>query len=419
MSRYRIWIGFAVAAGWAGPLASTGQGKRRHCRRPRERVGPMLALLAVLAGTLTACSPGGAGAGPGLPVPGVPDYVTGVGGPLHPVSDLNLLQMVPPGGRAVTPAPLHGVSPAAPPAVPVASFRHLGGTLNVAFLCESTVPGKSTTVGNTWYNSFGPLHCDPGPDQQTLANSKCRLPGGTVGHCPGRTWFTFSVPNTAKALMPHFTVPAVGVAWTLFAWVQPARPPPGAGVTVARAGIASFSGWGMSFSYPRSWHSFVPPWQRGIDWPTALAFESTEPMRNSCPFRTGSYGVVSGGFPCGQAPVRTIRPGGTLVSWATTGAGINNISQAPGRPVTIAGHEARLLSGRAEASAQAVGMVGNAFRLIARPSCAMLGASWVIEATISIGPGNVDQMLACIRPPGTSRSIAQVLAVLASLRLPG
>jgi hypothetical protein len=302
--------------------------------------------------------------------------------------------------------------------VPVASFRHLGGTLNVVFLCDSTVPGKPATVGNTWYNSFGPLHCDPNPDQVSPANSKCRLPGGPVVICAGQTWFTFSVPNTAKALMPHFTIPAVGVAWTLFGWVQPTRPPSGAGVTVAGARIARFSGWDMSFRYPRSWHSFVPPWQPGVDWPTALAFESTEPMRNSCPFRTDSNGVGSGGFPCGLAPVRKIRPGGVLISWSTTGPDANSVSQAPGRPVTIAGHEAMLFTGRAGASAQAVAMVDKAFALIARPSCAMLGASWVIEATISIGPGSVDQMLACIRSPGTSRSIAQVLAMLRSLRLP-
>jgi hypothetical protein len=328
--------------------------------------------------------------------------------------------MVPPGGRAVTPVPLHGVSPAAPPPVPLASLRHLGGTLNVVFLCESTVPGKATAVGNTWYNSFGPLHCDLGPDQQSPVNSKCSRPGAPIVYCPGRNWFTFSVPNTAKARMPRFTVPAAGVAWTLFAWVQPTRPPAGAEVTAAGAGTARFSGWGMSFRYPRAWHSFVPPWRPGIEWPTALAFESTEPMRNTCPFRTDSNGVGSGGFPCGQAPVRRIRPGGVLVTWTTSGSGTNNLSQAPGRPAKIAGQEARLFAGRAEASVQAVGTAGNAgwSPVIARPSCAILGASWVIEATINIGPGSVDQMLACIRSPGTSRSIAQVLAMLRSLRLP-
>jgi len=142
----------------------------------------------------------------------VPDYTSGAGGSPDPVTDLSLEQMVPSGGVAVTATPVHGSSPSSPPDLALGRFTHLGGTLSVVFLCISP---SGAQVGSTWYNSSGPLPCDPGPDTRSESVATCQ------GPCSGRDWFTFTVPNTAMAVMPQFQVPATGVSWTLFAWIAP------------------------------------------------------------------------------------------------------------------------------------------------------------------------------------------------------
>lgn len=397
------------------------RGGRFTCVRPgavgRALAGAALPVVA-LAGALSACGPN-VGANP-LGLPKEPNYVTGVGGPAHPVTDLNLAQLVPPGGIAVTPTPIHGLSPSSPPDLALGRFTHLGGTFNAVFTCLDDAPGKPAKVGNTWYNSFGPLWCDLGPDTESLA--VCHITGaGGQRYCRGRTWYTFTVPNTAKAVMPRFKVPATGVSWTLFAWIAPRTTTATSGVTAATGRPSRFAGYGLSFSYPRRWYSLVPKQQFDNTTPGTLLFESTALPRDSCPVSVSRYGGASGGFPCGRAPVSVLSPGGVLVSWATNDVGTAELTRALGTNETVAGRPARVFSGPARPSRSSIApllSIEDADQPAGRyagPSCRQIGASWIVEATVSLGPGSVDQMIACIRAPRTATSVTEVLTMLRSL----
>jgi hypothetical protein len=345
-----------------------------------------------------------------------PDWVEGQGSVPHPVTDLNLEQLVPPGGVAVTAAPIHGSSPSSPPDLALGRFSHLGGTFSVVFLCAGA---NAAQVDSTWYSSTGPLPCDPGTDLESRSVAQCQGPGATgpLQQCSGRNWFTFTVPNTALAVMPQFQVPATGVSWTLFAWIAPPSTSATSGVTAGSGRLAGFGGYGLSFSYPRSWHSLVPRQQPGDNLPQTLVFESTAPLRDSCPVSTPAGGGSFGGFPCGRAPVSMLPAGGLLVTWATTGVGIADVTRAPGTPGTLAGQPARVFSGSARSAPLSVADPSQLAGPQTGPSCAQIGGDQVLAALISLGPGSADEMLACFRAPQPAQSLAEVLTMLRSLRL--
>jgi hypothetical protein len=341
--------------------------------------------------------------------------------------------MVPPGGVAVTATPLRGSSPSAPPDLPLGRFTKFGGTLNLVFLCQD-IRGAPASVGNAWYNSKGPLPCDLGPDTESLA--VCWYgSSGPDGHrtpCTGRNMFTFAVPNTRRAVMPRFRVPATGVSWMIFAWISPGRTSAASGVATAGRGLARFTGYGLSFSYPRSWHSLVP---RGVPGgpPEMIVFEGTDPLRDSCPVSTWTGGGSSGGYPCGRAPVTTLPPGGVLVSWSTAGRAVaGRLPGELGTSQTIAGRPASVFSGSALPSALpgvgnppsssivprlSIQDAGEPAGPVAGPTCRQLGGTRLVAAAISLGPDSVDLMMACIREPRASQSAAEVITMLRSLRL--
>jgi hypothetical protein len=353
-------------------------------------------------------------------LPPAPDLYSGDGTLAHPVTDLDLEQLVPPGGVAVTAAPIHGSSPSSPPGLALGRFAHLGGTVNVVFLCLGGT--DAAPVGNTWYDSSGPLSCDPGPDTQSLAVCHETDATGQKKPCSGRNFFLFSVANTARAVMPQFNVPATGVTWTLFAWIAPPGYSATSGVTAAGGRPSRFAGYGLSFSYPRGWYSLASRQvSLGVGVTGTLVFEGTAPLRDSCPVSV-SEGIVSGGFPCGQPPVAMLSPGGLLVSW-TTNIGETTLTAMPGASETVAGRPARVFSG----SARPASGTGAPFRSVEAydqpagprngPSCSQIGGDQMVEATISLGPGSVDEMIACIRAPRIGQSLTEVLAMLKSLRL--
>jgi hypothetical protein len=148
----------------------------------------------------------------------------------------------------------------------------------------------------------------------------------------------------------------------------------------------------------------VPQQVPGGDQPGTLVFEGTAPLRDSCPMSVSSDGVASGGFPCGQAPVRMLSPGGLLVSW-TTNVDETDLTGMPGASETVAGRLARVFSGSARPSSASIApfmSIEDSDETAGPqngPSCSQIGGDQMAEAAISLGPGSIDQMIACIRAP--------------------
>lgn len=363
--------------------------------------GLLLGLLLTVA--LAGCGGAGAGAAeswPGGPFPGSSGSMDMPG----PVSDLELQTLVPPGSIELTAGPVHGTGPAGPGPVSMARVRGHRGVLHAVFLCQDA--GHQVRARYTWYNSYSDLPCDPGPDTMSTAVGNC-----SGAACPFRNAFIFALNDAGDAVPPNFTVPA-GASWTMLAWLAPPAVLPGTGVSAAGAGLSRFAGYGLDFTYPRSWGSLVPAQLSGDQPLAALVFEGSARMHDSCPLTTVGP-QTSGGFPCGRAPVGALAPGGVLVAWSTTIPNSAAGGSMPGNPVTIAGRPGGLISG----PASEIGlMVGAAPDVFGGPSCQDLGATWVVAATVNLGPAVSDQMLACLRGPGTGTAVAQVLAMLTSLR---
>jgi hypothetical protein len=387
--------------------------RKHRMLRTAARMPPLLAA-AALAAVLTGCgstpiSPSSLSSGSGIP--GLNSTLDSGSGPIaFPVNDLNLEAMVPPDGKWITAGPLHGAGPGVP-AVSLARVRGLHGTVNAVFMCHVT--GRHpVTAEYTDDNDSGPLPCDPSLNTVNTATEQCS------GYpCPGQSVFSFEFPNTASAVMPRFTISA-GTSWVLFAWLAPPSTPPGAGVAADHAGLSQFAGYGLSFTYPGSWHSLAPTQAIDTD-ATALAFEGTAPMRDPCPVTTNSGGS-SGGFPCSSAPVATLAPGGVLVYWSMTDdqdqdGGATYI----GNPRKIAGRPGWLFSGPPSASYLELSAPAdtNTTATQTGPTCRSLGANWVIEATVPMNAYSAYQMLACLRGPRNGSAVKEVLAIARSLRL--
>jgi hypothetical protein len=358
--------------------------------------------------TVAAAGCGGAGSGGGAD-PGVFDGSSGGMEVAGPVTDLVLQTLVPPGSVELTAGPVHGTGPARPGAVLMARAQGRRGVLHVVFLCEKA--GRQVSGGYTWYDTSSDLPCDPGPDTMSLAVGSC---GGVA--CHWRNAFIFSVADAGATMPPSITVPA-GASWTMLAWLAPSAVLPSSGVTAAGAGLARFTGYGLDFTYPRGWSSLVPEQFPDGDNPhAAMVFEGSVRMTDPCPLTTDNSGDTTGGFPCGRAPVRALAPGGVLVAWSTTLVAGFSGGSIPGKPATIGGQPAWLYSGPASATDLGVDDPPGVPAGGTGPSCQDLGATWVVAATVSLGPGNADQMLACLRGPGTGTAVTQVLATLRSLR---
>jgi hypothetical protein len=336
-------------------------GKNRPSRRRVPWPGPGRAgvLLCVLAAVaLTACSAPNPSIDQllnGTPPPGMSELGTGSLNIENPVSDLDLEAMVPPGGIWVTNGPERGHGPASftPSLAPV---RGRPGVVHAVFLCQDT--GSSSIAADySWFGKADAMLCDPG------------------------AVYTFDLDNSAKAVMPQIELPG-GASWELFMWLAPPSHQPAAGASAGGAGLERFTGYGLTFTYPRSWHSLTPA-QPSPYHATTLAFQSTAPLRAT-----------------GRVPVAALPPDGVLVDWSMTSQGAGRTGAKLGRPQTIAGHQAWLLSRSAD-----------------NPTCRKLGATWMVQATIAVGAHTSYQLLACMRGPDTSPSVKTVMATLDSLEL--
>jgi hypothetical protein len=405
------------------PPASGAKAKPRRRMGSRGRANRAApALLCVLAATALA------GCGSGLPLSSILTVPTGTSaatGPAtgtaviaHPVDDFDLEAMAQPGSEWLTDGPVHGIGPST---VSLPPARAPDRTVNIDFLCLDTA-GRPVAASYTWQvtgevggvpysGESGTMQCDPGPDTENSGN----CPGGG---CAGRAVQTFEI-GSPVAVMPRIEVPR-GASWVVFAWLAPLSAQPGAGVSADGTGLRRFTGYGLSFTYPRSWHAQAPG-QVDPTAATTLEFESTAPLRDACPVTTDSSGT-SGGYPCGSAPVAAVPPDGVLVDWSIPDQGGPGGVGELGRPRTIAGYPGWLSSGPAAANGLSVGspantLVGTVNDQQTGISCRELKANWVIAAGVNTGPDSGYQMLACVRGPDTSQAIREVLAMVNSLRL--
>jgi len=396
---------------------------RRSAPRGRAKRSAR-ALLCVLAATVLASCASGLSLSD---IEALPTGTSGAAGPgtgdtliAHPVGDLDLEGMAQPGSEWLTDGPVHGSGPST---VSLPPARGRDRTLHIAFLCLDTAgrpvaasynwPATGEIGGLPFYGTSGTMQCDRGPDTAETVN--CQT---TDGPCVGRTVQTFEM-GSPVTVMPRIEVPR-GASWVLFAWLAPLSVHPAAGVSADGTGLRRFTGYGLSFTFPRSWVSQAPDQVDPTD-ATTLEFESTAPLRNACPVTTDSSGT-SGGYPCGSTPIAALPPEGVLVDWSgpdqTTPGGVPE----SGRPRTIAGYPGWLFSGPATANDLSVGspantIVGTVDYQQTGISCRALKANWVVAVGIDTGTGGGYQMLACVRGPDTGPAIREVLAMVNSLRL--
>jgi hypothetical protein len=181
----------------------------------------------------------------------------------HQVGDLDLEAMAQPGSEWLTDGPVHGSGPAT---VSLPPARGRDRMLHIAFLCLDTA---------------------------------------------GRAVQTFEM-GSPVTVMPRIKVPR-GASWVLFAWLAPLSIQPGAGVSADGSGLRQFTGYGLSFTYPRSWYSQAPD-QVDPTLAETLEFESAVPLRDACPVTTDSTGTSGGGIPA-AAPRLPPSPRGAF--WST------------------------------------------------------------------------------------------------------
>jgi hypothetical protein len=196
-------------------MTSVSEGTIRSLRRPGTgawpgRASALLCLLvtAALAGCSSPSIPPIEQLVNGTPPPGEPRLSTGLVTIGHPVDDLDLEAMVPPGGTWVTNGVLDGVGPYSftPSLAPV---RGRPGEVHVAFLCLDN-PGSSIGADYDWFGQTSVLFCDSGPQTRSV--------------------FTFDLDNSAKTVLPQIELPA-GATWQLIAWLAPPSHQPAVGTS--------------------------------------------------------------------------------------------------------------------------------------------------------------------------------------------
>lgn len=151
--------------------------------------------------------------------------------------------------------------------------------------------------------------------------------------------------------------------------------------------LATYSGPGLSFSYPPAWKAYKP-----IQPSVALHFHplvylSTQPVHAPC----STQGTTT---TCGF-PVDHLQPGGVLVTWEQNG--LPAMGLGPGTQLTVGGHPAS----RQEKTGGECGRIG-ADRTIG-----------VAVATSTL-PSALTYFTACLRGPNLAQAEKSVDALLAS-----
>jgi hypothetical protein len=158
------------------------------------------------------------------------------------------------------------------------------------------------------------------------------------------------------------------------------------------AATKTFSGTGVAFRYPATWHASPPAWRWASSFFVLVTYLSTDKLHDPCA-RTASSTTCS-------SPLAVLPPGGVLVTWTRGRMPLWSLAKQPGRATTIAGHAAKIQ--------------------IARPGdCRALQATETVAVQIAVRKGDPLQMQACLRGSTARANEARVRAMLATLRVSG
>jgi hypothetical protein len=163
--------------------------------------------------------------------------------------------------------------------------------------------------------------------------------------------------------------------------------------TTSRPLVRSFSGVGVSFAYPATWHahSYAVP----SNFSTWIVSLSPQTLHRPCTTRHGTNNTT---ITCHQA-IDHLQPDSVLTNWSThTWLGWS-FRRAQGTPLRVGGRAAKLD--------------------VMHDSCG-IGADEMIDVVIAI-PGRAEgdswyELDACIRGPDTSKSEREVRQLLRTVR---
>jgi hypothetical protein len=151
--------------------------------------------------------------------------------------------------------------------------------------------------------------------------------------------------------------------------------------------LATYTGSGLSFSYPAAWTAAKPVLPTvGLHF-NPLVYLSTQPVHAPCSTKGNT---TSCGF-----PVDHLQPGGVLITWETNG--LLAMGLGPGTQLQVGGHPAA----RQEKT---------------RGECRTIGADRTIDVAIATHtlPSALTYFTACLRGPGLAQAEQSVDALLAS-----
>jgi len=147
---------------------------------------------------------------------------------------------------------------------------------------------------------------------------------------------------------------------------------------------------GLAFDHPRAWNEFH--YEETTSFSNAIVFLSNGPLHDPCNPSMSSPGYA-GSTTC-HYPIKSLRPGGVVVSWSSGGIFVG--PEIPHPNTTISGEPADVTT--------------------ARPGdCAQYGGQETITAAIREDQDHEFDMMACLRGPGLARNAALVQRMLRSV----
>lgn len=153
--------------------------------------------------------------------------------------------------------------------------------------------------------------------------------------------------------------------------------------------LKTYTGSGLSFSYPSAWKAYKPTLPTVALHFNPLVYLSTQPVHAPCSTKGNT---TSCGFPIDQ-----LEPGGVLVTWETNGLLATDLG--PGPQIQVDGHPA----------ARQVKTGGE---------CRRIGADETIDVSIATHtlPSALTYFTACLRGPGLTQAEKSVDALLVSTK---
>jgi hypothetical protein len=165
--------------------------------------------------------------------------------------------------------------------------------------------------------------------------------------------------------------------------------------SVAVQRFSSGNGFGLTFKHPRTW--IEAPYTRTSSFTSLITYLSNAKLHDPC---TTTHDVTGTTTACGD-PISVLPPGGVLVNWSAISYP-HVAKESDIHPnLTVDGRPAQLT--------------------VAKPgSCSRMGAQQTITVDIEFPrAGNYDEMVACLREPGTAKNAALVRQMIASTRVSG